>query len=307
MQLVNKSEYVQVDWTVGNTCNYDCTYCPSISKDGSSPWPSIEVSEQIVKTLIKTYQNKKLSFILLGGELTLWKQFITFVDMIRNTAQDCKIKLLTNGIMPSWYWTQHSDKFDTIQFSFHRSANIKNFIDSVNSSTANVNRVFVMIDSTDFENSINDYYTIAKYATNANSIEGRMLDSRAWMLDGLTDEYKYTSEQIEKIKSLVKFNKPAKSEIELYEINNGIETKVKNSMKYIQNDTNHWQGWKCYIGLEKITLRENGDITRGSSCNVGGVIGNWRKNTLNLNNFSPVTCTMPKCMCGADIVISRHQ
>jgi len=32
------SDWVVVNWNLGNMCNYSCSYCPSILNDGSFGW-----------------------------------------------------------------------------------------------------------------------------------------------------------------------------------------------------------------------------------------------------------------------------
>ena len=49
---------VQIQWSMGNTCNFSCEYCPSVLHDGSKPWLSteryIQVVDKISKHTIKT-------------------------------------------------------------------------------------------------------------------------------------------------------------------------------------------------------------------------------------------------------------
>ena len=40
------SEWFVVNWCLGNTCNFSCTYCPAILHDGSNAWPELDVIKQ---------------------------------------------------------------------------------------------------------------------------------------------------------------------------------------------------------------------------------------------------------------------
>jgi len=37
---------LQIEWTLGNTCNYNCSYCLPILHDNSFPWINLEKSKK---------------------------------------------------------------------------------------------------------------------------------------------------------------------------------------------------------------------------------------------------------------------
>ena len=36
------NDWFVVNWCLGNTCNYKCSYCPSSLHDGSNRWPTLD-------------------------------------------------------------------------------------------------------------------------------------------------------------------------------------------------------------------------------------------------------------------------
>ena len=70
------SDWFVVNWCLGNTCNYECSYCPSGLHDSSKRWPSIDVIKNFITNIKKANPEKKLYFEFTGGEVTLYKDFI---------------------------------------------------------------------------------------------------------------------------------------------------------------------------------------------------------------------------------------
>src|SRR3954447_18211050 len=74
-----------VDWTLGNTCNYACSYCPPRLHDGLTPWPPLELLTQFVDRLAAHYAplGQTLLFQFTGGEPTVYPQFLELLRHLR--------------------------------------------------------------------------------------------------------------------------------------------------------------------------------------------------------------------------------
>lgn len=307
IEFVGEKNSLIIDWTVSNVCNYDCHYCAKGSKDGSFSWPDIEQVRITVQKLVSANKDKNITYVLMGGELTLWKQFVTFIEMLRGETPNCTIKLLTNGIMPALYWQQNGKLFDRIQFSYHPEYkdNLNKFISAVNASSSKVNTVFVMSPPENFTDSVYAYDKLVAECPNTNMIIAKPIDGRAGPLKQLKD---YTVEQSEWIrKSVVLRNTENIKMPKFIGINEDGTEHVIEPLNLIITENNKWKDWQCYVGVEKQTFNATGDITRGSSCNVGSVLGNWRTGDLNEIDTSPVICPYNNCFCGSDITVSRKK
>lgn len=308
IRYVGSHESLVIDWVVSNICNYNCYYCPEASKDGSSGWPNLQHIRSTIKQVKLKYPNKKISYTLLGGELTIWKDFISFVDLLRTETPDCSIKLLTNGSMPSRFWKTHGYKFDSIQFSYHVVGNndhLDRFISSVNSSSAKNNTVFVMAPPENWTRVIDSYSAIVKNVNNARIISAKPVDNRAYTKTNSLSNY--TANQLNWIKTSKVINNtivgsPAIKYFGVTETGDHVEV---DPMMLISSGDNNWRGWRCAIGAEKITFKIDGNITKGSSCEVGGIIGNWHDGVLYDFSTDWVTCPYDHCFCGADVSVSR--
>ena len=74
-QLLN---VLQIEWTLGNTCNYNCSYCLPILHDNSFPWINLEKSKKFIDKLHNHYTDMGITHFIWkfgGGEPTLYKDF----------------------------------------------------------------------------------------------------------------------------------------------------------------------------------------------------------------------------------------
>src|SRR5688500_7420572 len=71
-----------VDWSLGNTCNYTCSYCPAETHSGSHPFMNIEHVLAFSKRINEHYRERlgrEICFLYTGGEVTLFDDFIPLI------------------------------------------------------------------------------------------------------------------------------------------------------------------------------------------------------------------------------------
>ena len=44
---------LQIEWTLGNTCNYNCSYCLPVLHDNSFPWIDLDNSIKFIVRLLQ--------------------------------------------------------------------------------------------------------------------------------------------------------------------------------------------------------------------------------------------------------------
>ena len=64
----------QIDWMIGNTCNYACTYCDDNFHDGSVPWPDVDTTVKFIKKLERPITLENIKKIKELSHLSLIKQ-----------------------------------------------------------------------------------------------------------------------------------------------------------------------------------------------------------------------------------------
>ena len=78
---------LQIEWTLGNTCNYNCSYCLPVLHDNSFPWIDLDESIKFIDRLHEHYGNmgmKNYIWKFGGGEPTLYKHFADLCEYINS-------------------------------------------------------------------------------------------------------------------------------------------------------------------------------------------------------------------------------
>ena len=88
---------LQVQWSMGNICNWNCEYCPDYSKLGDNPWPVFENCENFLTQLFDHVKkiDKSVHIDLIGGEVTLYPQFKDLAKFINDNG--ASLSIFTNG------------------------------------------------------------------------------------------------------------------------------------------------------------------------------------------------------------------
>lgn len=308
-RIISAPGWVQVDWTMTNVCNYSCEYCPTMTHDGSHGWPTLESVDYTTKRLQEHYGNgKRLEYILLGGELVIWKQFPEAIEVIRKNSPDAHIKLITNGIMPVDYWKRTSSLITSIVFSYHPTQvkDLKKFVDSVNASS-NRNKTILLLAWPDvWDKVVEARNYIAEHVEEFTSLELKIVDNRYETITSA--KVNYTEDQLNYIKANRKISKGGTSVFKpsFAYMKEDKVSEVDGSMMI--NGGNHWKDWHCAIGVDKITLDANGSIRRGSGCMIGNDedFGNWKTLDIKKLPTTGVICPYNSCWCMPDMMASKH-
>jgi organic radical activating enzyme len=305
-RIQSEPGWVQVDWTMTNVCNYACEYCPTLTHDGSFGWPSLESVDYTTQQLQKHY-NKRLEYILLGGELAIWKQFPDAVEIIKKNSPDGHIKFITNGIMPDDYWQRIGPALTSVVFSYHPTQvkNVEKFVDSINALDNECKSILVLAWPDVWDKIIKDRQYIIDNTKDFSSLELKIVDNRFHAIASAKVEY--TPEQLEFINNNRIFFKHGKSMFKPSYTYNGADKMNKVDGKLMLDNQNTWRDWYCAIGIDKITLDPNGSIRRGSGCFAGGEdFGNWKTMTIKDLPRTGVICPYDTCWCLPDMMASKH-
>ena len=110
---------VNIQWSMGNTCNYECTYCPPILHNGSKPWLSTQLYIDTIHKICKYYkeQNRQLHFELIGGEVTT---IPGFEEILRTIADyNASIIVYTNGSRTIRWWEEAREYLEGVVITYH--------------------------------------------------------------------------------------------------------------------------------------------------------------------------------------------
>ena len=115
--LPEHKNWFVVNWCLGNTCNYSCSYCPKALNDGTKKWPEIESVKNFTTKVVNHASLQNVYFEFTGGEVTLYKHFTEVCKHI--TSLGAKVGIISNGSRTIKWWETHKDYFDHVCLSFH--------------------------------------------------------------------------------------------------------------------------------------------------------------------------------------------
>jgi organic radical activating enzyme len=110
---------VHIQWSMGNTCNYECEYCPTTLHNGSKPWLSTELYLETIHKICKYYRDKgrHLHFELIGGEVTTIPGFEIILKTIAEYGASAVV--YTNGSRTVRWWEEAREYLQGVVITYH--------------------------------------------------------------------------------------------------------------------------------------------------------------------------------------------
>lgn len=298
------NEWFVMQWCLGNTCTYSCSYCPPGLHNGSMKWPDVNKIKAFITRVKDHYYPKKLYFEFTGGEVTVYPEFLELCQFCKD--MDVRIGLITNGSRSVRWWEENKHLFDHVCISFHpEEADPEHFIEVVNTLHDVVRtHVNIMMDPSKF-----DYcYDVAKRVKELGNISmalqtlihdfGEVLyDYTEYQQDIIARQYELIVKDIKHTKSFEYYRGAMRVTYP-----DGSNERIS-PHSFISNKTNNWSGWDCYAGVEQLIVDMDGRIYPGW-CKVGGPIGHINDTELNLPT-KPILCTKTMCHCNFDIMSTK--
>ena len=295
---------VLVDWTLGNRCNYACSYCPPELHDGSKGWQSLGDVLGMIEALQAHYQagmGKQVWLQLTGGEPTMHPKIKDILAAAH--VHDMKVSLISNGSRTERFWQAIRDKLDSLILTFHleeaKFAHVHRVIEILSEE------IFIHVNITMLPDRFDESYELArKLGADFPNIGIAMKPLRVGFGHEL---YPYSETQIAKMQEQVSSPRASNGRLRhprgIMERRNpdGTREKIRPNT-FILRGENRWRGWTCEAGLESLRITGDGYVNR-AVCGVGGRIGELGQE-LKLPETS-IVCTRDTCSCVADILISR--
>lgn len=310
IQDITNNQVLRLNWNIGNTCTYKCSYCPDYLNNGTIKWVSLErmikITDKIIE-LYKTQYNKNIFiFELTGGEPTVYPYINEFSTYLK--SKNIYVQLVTNGSRSLRWWEEYGINFTSITLSYHveftdvdHVINVCNLIDSKGISAS----VLMIFDPQNYEKV---KFDLEYMKSKSNfSIHIRKVENRGSSVDR---SYSYTKEQLEFLESNYLFTPITRKSIFPKEIQyRTIYIKDNQSNRVDENTLwntpqNNFKGWNCYAGIDTLNLDIFGNII-AANCNTlnSSLLGNWRTDDIDKLVWpkTNVVCQDTGCVCVHDI------
>jgi len=300
-----------VEWKLSNVCNFDCSFCPALFKDGSKRFLSYDLYADTVARLIEQDPNKKVWFQFTGGEPTLYPRLIELLTYIQSLGG--YTSMISNGSRTMRWWRELADAavLNRLYLSHHpeqgSSVDHTVAVNDLMQATKAMVTVFVTAPHSVplFDRAVEDHAQILLRARAMASLKP-ITDARGLL--PYTDEQKailtanlYVSgpryAEIAPIKRLQQRLCPPYSSLMTMSYSDG-SMETQEVQKFLAQGQTAFLGWQCDIGQDLLVIEV--DQVYRSVCGQGGMIGRvgdplltWAKDG--------VICEKSSCSCGLDL------
>lgn len=276
------TDTLQIEWSLGNSCNLACSYCSWELNDGTNSFPDLEKLSPAFDHLVE--QSRAFSNVRIdvnGGEPTLSLALQNII--LSNKDSRIKFKLISNGQSSIEQWTHLAPKLYALTLTFHTSEDLNHF-------SSVVNTVKTCLEPTVYVATTPDNWTTAMVAYKTLKTQGANVQLQ-FLYENFTkgnsrylayskeqwDEY-YTEQGIDI------YSKP--------QVESTIEFKRSNFL-------NNYFGHLCWAGVTQVVIDNFGDVWRGW-CKSHAPMGNVFEQTVVLDQL-PRACPKSQCKNGFDL------
>lgn len=287
LESTRSKDLFYVDWWLMNHCNYNCSYCADLIKNGSIDLPNITDCLDFVDKVSDhcRYFKRTADFNLTGGEITQWPFLVDLLDRIR--IYNFRSSIRSNASCSIDFWKDIINSVTSVRLEFHPEfQNLSHFVMIVAATMKK------SIDCSILVNMIPERWEELEQMIEKLSVLYPQLPISKKMLFSdpavNTVPLPYTEPQLQDFEN-------QNGDLIFYERGKPIKT---NFQSLILHNKNRFAGNQCSSGIEQIIVDAWGRVYRGH-CRQGGAIGRIGK-TLTLPTES-VTCNKPSCSNGFDI------
>lgn len=296
------SRVVLVDWMLGNSCSYACSYCPKSLHDGSISWQRVEdVCDfyDLLRTHYMLRRGKRVWIQFTGGEPTMHPQIFRLLDAA--SASGFLVSLISNASRTLRFWQKIAKYLDSVILTYHNEfADLDHFraVGRVLAERMPVH-INVTMRPDHFDRTL-DEARVLRSAMPAASITLKPL-----RVGFDTQLFDYTQDQLDIMsaglpQAAAQLGLMPRGTMTVLE-EDGTRRTIR-ATEFVVRGENRWKGYRCNAGLESLRVIGQGSITR-AVCSAGGEIG--RLGGPIALPAAPILCPASVCACTADILITK--
>lgn len=299
---IEMKNVVHIGWTIGNVCNFSCSYCPENLHNGKE-WLKLDDAYNILDKIEEKnnrVEGRTTAITFSGGEPTLWKYFPNLLEKISKNKK-ISTYVVSNGSMPLRWWKNNLEKIDFLTLTYHiEYTNIEHFIELIKLCRKYKKKfqIFILMYPQYWDECIGVLKRLVEFK-DVNVIP------KLYRIN-FQDVYPYSKKQLNQLEKLKQTNTTEddedKNNFEIVYSND--EKEYTNVNDVLINEKNIFKGFDCNAGYDQLHIDFRGYIYRGT-CKVGGCLGHISDRDPTLPEDS-IVCTKYKCNCLADLLTKKY-
>jgi organic radical activating enzyme len=301
----NKNTVV-INWCLGNTCNFSCSYCPTNLHDSSVPWISYDQVVSFIDQINFHYKRKlrkQVYFEFTGGEVTLWKEMPNLLRYMNE--KKLIVGIISNGSRTIRWWEENKHLLHHVCLSFHpEQCDSEHFVQvaALLSETLRLH-INIMMLPEKFDQCMQLADAIYEKVPNITIALEPLLHDFGSELFAYSDEQKVLlKEKLYPVKQTKNFPHFRGAMIKT---NFDGSKETVTAPQLISQRENNWSGWRCSIGVDQLVVDYHGRIFKGW-CKEDGIIGQVTDRQISFP-WRPVLCTRNHCHCVLDVMNTKER
>ena len=288
-------------------CNYSCAYCESFDNTKPANFQTLEDYEKAMRYLVEYFETSDLKIEILGGEPSLFKQWVELLNAI-NTLGAVPI-IYTNLSMPSKILKKRIELLEPkkcINVSWHTEfANHDTIVKNIKiiHESGHLNTIDILADKR-YWNEVQKAYEACKY-TNVASLMC-IKDEAAGKKEIISSLIDYTQDEMEYINYT--HIKGRSSGTTTFKFEDQSTLQLNGLGDFYKHNLTNFKGMNCEIGQQRIHIKPNGDVYP-SACMLNyqkACMGNLYKQNVRKPR-RPIVCPFDMCACGPDLRITKYK
>jgi len=311
---------LQIEWTLGNTCNYSCSYCSPSLHDNSFPWIDLAASKKFIDRIYEHYGSLGIEHYIWkfgGGEPTLYKSFPELCAYI-NAKPNSYIIPITNGSRKLDWWRANAENFFIVHFSVHPefadAEHIMEVCDYLFEQGVN-SFCHVMIKPDEYDRCMEIIETLKRSRHSGWGIQAKPLH-HIWATETADERelFPYTEEQKKIFTGTIR-NQVHAGKMAGLKINRDMTVTTDEGTRdfdpywAVTHEIVDWRGFHCMAGINRIYINYDKRVYLGAGCRVD------RENFTGLTYDDPslefpssgVICKQERCVCIADVQVPKRR
>lgn len=319
----------KLEWFIGLECNFSCTYCAEFNRSGFAETEKIMRGVDLLK---KRVGNRQIELLLGGGEPSIHPEVEKICKHIY--SQGINLSMVTNGAKSPRLYTRLLRYVRHYTFSLHLEMPYERTMETIFAVHREIEEyrkrgekrtvlVHLMMAAGHFDEAkeamrrfdeagiryilrrIRPLFDKEDKPILPEKIKDRAVVQRDYARKDLSgkDWGYYTQEELDYMESMR--GTMSKNSREFWKLKEGgIEMRESNANEILMRKDNRFEGWTCYVGIERLHIYPNGDVYR-STCKVGGKLGNIYEDFAFPDE--PVVCDRKRCTCAWAVNLTKYK
>jgi MoaA/NifB/PqqE/SkfB family radical SAM enzyme len=330
---------INVTWFLGRRCNFDCSYCSSMTHDNFSKHIELHHAFNFIDNLNQhcVTTRKKFKITFTGGEPFVHPNFIKILEYSYKKENMYQQGVVTNGSLPLDVYQKAINFLNNITISVHleqKETDIHKLIDKIIILNEDKNiflNVNIMALPGKFDQVEMIMHKLSKHSVKfiLKKIDPPNKEELPEFYQGNKPKknmYKESESKtsLEVKKEFKKFDRKLiqerqkqyynQAELDFFKLN-AKDNEWPNIKLHFQdkkilinteilkrNNLNRWREWICFIGIESLYIEHDGSVYRGI-CMQGDKLGNISDKIIWPTN--PIVCNLDYCTCAADMCTKK--